>query len=1147
MSFMPSNGYWGNGQMKWCWTLMVLIIFLGGNGGVLETNEARAEESDQAWVSKVVSVQGHVAVKRRGQSRWQTVELGAPLFAGDVIRVEAHGRAGIRLRNDAVIRLDQNTLLVFTEIEKKTTFIFKLLKGAANFFSRRPHSLKILTPFVNGVVEGTEFLVRVTGDRTWIELFEGRLLATNPHGALQLSRGHGVTALAGGAPQGYLLARPRDSVQWALYYPPVLAWGPKDLPEAFRAALDCLHRGRWLEALNVVDQMGEARRDPGFYTFRAALCLHLGSISEAEKDLRHALTLDSEYSEALSLQAVIAVVQNRREEAMRIAQEAVRCDDRSPAALLALSYARQARFDLRGALKAAETAVGLAPENGTARARLAELQLCRGRLDQGVKSAQRAASLTPNGSYPHTLLGFAYLTQIKTRKARKAFEKAISLDSAASLPRLGLGLAKIRDGALDEGRAEIEIAVGLDPVNALMRSYLGKAYFDEKRGPLDAKQLEIAKELDPKDPTPWLYDAIRKQTLNRPGEAVKDLQESIKLNDNRAVYRSRLLLDQDLAARSAALGRIYDDLSFQETALREGYRSLDTDPANYSAHRLLSDVYATRSRHEIARVSELLQSQLLQPLNLTPVQPQLEESNLRILQGAGPADPSFNEYNPLFTRDRVTITASGVAGENSTRGDEVTVAGIAQRLSYSFGQMYYETDGFRENNSLDQRIYNGFIQVALSPALSLQAEYRYKKTVNGDLRFLFDPDDFSLLFKEEREEHSGRIGFRYHPGPRHNFLLSFIATHNTWQRSSESILGENAFGPIVSNVRLDQQPDAYNGEFQYIYDGRSTNWIMGAGYYDADLEGSQVINTANGPIRFPEISTPLDDKVRHTNAYGYWRYAALTNLMVTLGLSFDDYDDGTIDEDQINPKFGISWSPLPPLTVRAAAFRTFKRSLVTNQTLEPTQVAGFNQFFNDFTGTDGRRYGVGIDYTVSSDLALGAEYTGRRAIVPRIDATAGTVTDYDYNEKLHRIYLNWLPHPMVPVSLEYVFEQFAQASSVPNQLTLRKLTTHQVPLIVSFFHPNGLFLKVRARYVRQEIEELNTVGNIEADEDQFVLVDAEIGWRLPKRFGILSLSATNLGDRKFPFFGVDYYNNLEPLEPEIRPGRQVLLKVTVTY
>ena len=78
------------------------------------------------------------------------------------------------------------------------------------------------------------------------------------------------------------------------------------------------------------------------------------------------------------------------------------------------------------------------------------------------------------------------------------------------------------------------MAVGLDSSNSLLRSYLGKAYFEEKRDPLDAKQFAIAKELDPLDPTPYLYDAIRLQSVNRPVEAMHTMQKSIELNDNRA-------------------------------------------------------------------------------------------------------------------------------------------------------------------------------------------------------------------------------------------------------------------------------------------------------------------------------------------------------------------------------------------------------------------------------------------------------------------------------------------------------------------------------------------------------------------------------------------------------------------------------------
>jgi hypothetical protein len=49
-------------------------------------------------------------------------------------------------------------------------------------------------------------------------------------------------------------------------------------------------------------------------------------------------------------------------------------------------------------------------------------------------------------------------------------------------------------------------------------------------------------------------------------------------------------------------------------------------------------------------------------MNITSVQPQLAESNLLILSGAGPSEPSLNEFNPLFLRDRFTLLASGMAG-----------------------------------------------------------------------------------------------------------------------------------------------------------------------------------------------------------------------------------------------------------------------------------------------------------------------------------------------------------------------------------------------------------------------------------------------------------------------------------------------------
>ena len=275
--------------------------------------------------------------------------------------------------------------------------------------------------------------------------------------------------------------------------------------------------------------------------------------------------------------------------------------------------------------------------------------------------------------------------------------------------------------------------MSLDPDNSLFRSYLGKALYEEKRDKKAEQQFIIAEELDPKDPTPYLYDAIRKQTENRPVEALQDIQKSIELNDNRAVYRSKQLLDSDLAARSASLARVYSDLGFNQLALVEGWKSVNTDPADFSAHRFLSDSYAALPRHEVARVSELLQAQLLQPINITPLQPHLEESNLAILRGAGPSELSFNEYNQLFNRNRYSLQVSGLAGSDSTFGNELVVSGVQGNVSFSAGQFHYETDGFRKNNDQKQDIYNVFAQVSLSPKTSVQAEFRSRDFDHGDL------------------------------------------------------------------------------------------------------------------------------------------------------------------------------------------------------------------------------------------------------------------------------------------------------------------------------------------------------------------------------------------------------------------------------
>jgi tetratricopeptide (TPR) repeat protein len=1063
-------------------------------------------ENCEKRVATVVSVQGSVEVQRAGETQWQTVKLNDTFCPGDKIRVNERSRAGLTLVNQPVLRLDQNTSITLGGVKEKQTSVVELARGALHFFSRVRRNLEVLTGFVNAGVEGTEGFISVEKDRTFISIFDGQVLASNAVGSLTLTSGQSAVAEAGKAPVLRVVVRPRDAVHWALYYLPVLYVPPGESPK---------------------EDLG----DPGFLTYRASRLLAVGRVNAAKADIQRALSLNPMYSDAYALQATIFVVQNEREKALGSAKKAVETGPNSATAHIATSYARQADFDLEGARASVEEAVRLDPNNALAWARLAELWSSLGRLGRALDAAKKAVDLDPNLSRTQMVLGFAYLTQVKTTESRAAFEKAIELDQADPLSRLGLGLAKIRGGDLQAGGREVEIAASLDPNNSIFRSYLGKAYFDKKQNKLSRDQFAIAKELDPLDPTPWFYDAIRKQTINRPVEALQDMQRSIELNDNRAVYRSRLLLDEDLAARSASLGRIYNDLGFQQLGLVEGWKSVNTAPANYSAHRLLADLYAALPRHEIARTSELFQSQLLQPLNITPVQPELAVSNLFILEGAGPADPSFNEFNQLFLRNRLALQASGVIGNNDTWGNNIAQSGVWNNISYSLGQFHYETDGFRDNNDQDLDLYNAFVQVRLTPKTSILGEYRYSDTETGDLELTFT-DSFVPTLREEETIKELRFGLRHTFTPRSNLLASFI-----YQDAELDTVVFPGFFEIEGDF------DVYVGEIRYIYQSERFNITGGGGYRHQD--------ETEKDLGFPDVNTDT----KFTNAYAYAQIALNQSLSVTLGASGDFLEAGESgeDRDQFNPKLGLIWKPNPSTTLRAAVFRTLEKPRASQRnidpTLEPTQVAGFNQFFLGAEGDREWRYGIAFDQKFPHNIYGGAEFSARDIDAQLIDETGlePVIIRRDWDEYQVRAYLNWTPFEQLALSTEYLFEKFKREENggFLGAEEFKELHTHRVPIEARYFHPSGFSGGVKATYVYQDGDFLVDDGfgsfTIDQGDDQFWILDAAISYRLPKRYGLISLEAKNLLDNDFQFQDTD------PGNPQILPERFILLTATLSF
>ncbi len=1125
-----------------CTPLFLLALL----AGLSAPQQARASCGQKA--ARLVTLQGALDIQEQGPEKWKPVSPERDFCPGDRIHTRPQSRATVELNNKTVISLDQQTTIVFSGLQNRAPSWLDLLKGIMYVRSRTPSSLDVRTHYVNATIRGTEFLVSADDGQSQVTVLEGTVESSNDKGSVTLTGGQAAVAKAGQAPVRKLLVSPQDAVQWALYYPPIIdlqSLRQNASDPAVKQALSRYLDGDSLGALATLDSAGNPDK-----ILRAGLLIGMGRVEEARPLLEGIGNTDPRLAEVLALQAITALAHNDKARALKLAQQSAELQPQSPVAWTALSYARQADFQLDAALQAATQAASLAPDNGLARAREAELLSSLGRREEAREAAEAATRINPRLARAWAVLGYAQLTEMDYAEAAKTFRLAIDLDNADPLPRFGLGLAKIRAGDLEAGTADLEIATNLDPNNALNRSYLGKAYYEQKNSKVAATEFDLAKQLDPKDPTPWFYGAIKKQTENREVEAVQDMRKAIELNGNRAVYRSKLLLDDDLAARGSALGRIYNQLGFQRLGQLEAFNALESDPSDYTSHRLLSDSLLNVPRQDVARVSALLQSQMLQPINITPLQPQQAERNLLTVSGLGPTDPSMNEFNPLFARNQVSLLPSATVGSFNTYGNETVLSGIYNNLSGSLGQMHYATSGFRKNDDIDQNLYTAYLQAQVVPNFNVMAEYRHRETENGFLPLQFAPTATEMAeqntYRNHETSNTYRIGSRWSPTLSSNLLTTFAYQDDNQQVNSSPAPG------VQTNTPLGWH--SYSGEMQYVYRHEWFDSVVGLGH----IETNGQLNTLTGinlliPSPVPGAAAiaiqqnrfnSTDQHRVETNGYAYFHTRFPDRMTWTLGLGVDSLklDAQQVDLTKVNPKAGLTWQIFDGTALRLGYFKTLRQVRIGEQTLEPVQISGFNQLYDDPLGTRATRYGFALDQHINSQASAGLEISQRDLAVPYYSSGSSNQTgNLSWREQLYHGYFYWMPTDRISAHLDYTYEDFFDRDFVGNQPPSTR--THTLPLTLSYFDPIGWFSQVTTTYINQQVYVNDAAGY---EQEGFTLVDTSIGYRLPQRLGIIQFDIRNLFDHSFRYQS-NYLRSQVYEQAPFFPSRAFYGRITLSF
>ena len=956
--------------------------------------------------------------------------------------------------------------------------------------------------------------------RTVVTMIDGEVELANALGAVVISGGEQGVAEAGRAPLKTAVLNAANVIQWNLYYPGVLDPAELELSpqerETLAPSLAAYSRGELLEALKLYS----ANHQPasaGDHLYLGGLLLAVGMVDQSLQQLEPAASGNGNNPAlANALRELIAAVKFERWDSTNTPALATE--------YLAESYYQQSRANLAGALTAARKAVEKSPSFGFGWERVAELEFSYGHTDAAQKALEKSLTFAPRNPQAFTLKGFILSAQNRIPEAIQNFDEAIVIDGALGNAWLGRGLCRIHSGQAVTGREDLEVAAALEPNRAVLRSYLGKAFNETHDYTRAEHELALARKFDPNDPTSWLYSALLHQQDNQINLAIRDLEQSQALNDNRSVYRSQMLLDQDASVRGANLAGIYQDAGMEAVSVREATRAVNYDYANYSAHLFLANSY----------------NQLRDPnqINLRYETPWLNEylvANLLAPVGAGTLSQTVSqqEYSKLFEHDKFGAVSSTEYFSDGNWIQSGSQYGTVGNFGYAVDSYYLSSNGQRPNNGQQQLTVSAQIKYDATPRDSFFSQTTYYNATAGDLTQYYNQSQADVsLNTEETQLPLALVGYRHEWSPGNYTLMLAGRFDDNYSVNTTNepvlLLANNSAGQVIA-VPTPSLPTAplnynnrlviYSGELQQIWEQADHTLIVGARYQYGTFNTQSALG-ASTPTRLASMinttvlyfaSSPISQSaatdLERITGYGYYFWRILDPLQLEAGVSYDvltyplnhqlpPISGAKSFEAQVSPKAGFTWTPTRDTTVRFAYTRSLGGvSFDQSIRLEPSQVAGFIQSYRSLipgaiagstAGATFDTYGLAVEQKFKTGTYLGFE---------------GQLLDSDVNQSIGVVNLNFPPtySPSVtPQSLNYQEADLVLTANqllgdcwslgaqyqlsdvqlkigypdIPGSVTSASqsqndATLQQVGLFALFNHPSGFFARAEANWYGQ--------------------------------------------------------------------------------
>lgn len=1167
------------GALLWVWILGLLLG--AGTAGQVSAAAAVVSTGAQPETSRararIIEAAGTVEVLR-GAGAWVSAAPGLELEDYDLLRTGVRSRAAVQLTDRSVVRLDQGTTFqVLPSRREQARRRFLLELGRLFFFNReRPEDVEFETPVATGAIRGTEFVLQVPGrEEAVLDLLEGRVVLRQDGGEVEANGGESILLRQGREPVRRGLVA-WAGVQWALHYPMVVDPAAIRMPEPEVAA--------WREALEAYragDVLGALRRMPvepptqdGMRLLGAALLLSVGQVEEALGMLEGA----EESPEKRALRRLVATV--RGDGTGTTAMGEAKTASASASEWLAESYRLQGAGDLEGAAGVARRAWGMAPGFGAAALRVSQLEFMLERFKAAETALEAGRRLAPASPVGTSMEGWIALARNRGAVALNAFDQALKRDGSDPEIWMGRGLALETLRRSGEALEAFQAAAALDATRSLVRSYLGKAWASTGDAGRGLKELGRAAALDPGDPTPWWISALIRQQQRDPNRAIRDLERSYDLNDGRAVFRSKLGLDQDRAMRGANLAQLYEDVGLFETAEAVASRAVTEDYSNFAAHQFLARSLAAREdpfrydlRLETPRQNEQLLASLLAPA------------------GAGGVSVLFAQQERL--RYLVPPVAA-VASETTYLGrgawsQSAAVYGTVDRLDYAVDASYLTDPGWRANQDVERNFAGFSARQGVTDADTFYVQAGWRTSETGDVGRYADPSMASRGLSARTEQLPvSMVGWHHRWSPEWNTLVlaTWAEDRLRWQDPERRLLflrQEDGWvtGLDSDRARVDLDLDSryrLGGlELQQIWQTDRFRVVGGGRYQRGHLESDVRL----GQFLDPDwVRQEVSGDIETAGAFVLGQVEVWDDLRLDAGVGYASqkhprnvdlppFSGSSVREEDVSPRLGLTWAPGRQVLVQAAYGRSlggvfFDPSL----RLEPSRLAGFTQVYRSLIpesvvglvpGTEFETAGVRVDGTLGHGLyggviVEGMTSEGDREVgavsnslpFPVPDTPTGVEERLAYREHALTGYLQHRLGRHLSYGVRYrvsVLDLETELPGMPRGIPgLQEVerdysgALHQVTLSMRWQHHRGWLASWESTWHAQDLE----LGALGLWDRSFWQHDAMVGYRWPRQAAEVQVGVWNVADEA---------QELHPVHslPALTPERTLFVRLRLNF